>query len=346
MNLPGRQSFGGGEGGSPFGRPENMVHQTMNTSKASASKASSNNNHMRSTLGPARLRWTCAGILGLLAGCAVAPPPVLPPAPAPVPTVAAAAPPGVMQRQRSRWVPVDWSELPGWADDTPAAAWPALRAGCTRPAPGWSELCARVQLEAPPADRRCGPPLGDNAPAALPRREPRRQCRRLDHRLLRAAGCGFAPASWGLPLAAACRAGRPGDAAAVLDAPAARHRARSHGRAARPRDRLGRRPARRAGAADPGLGPSELHRRRWPPADGAAGLCRPQRPALPLGRPLAHRQGRTDGRERIVAGHQGLGQGQPEAAAGNAVGQPARVFFSEERCRTRRSAPAAPWACR
>jgi membrane-bound lytic murein transglycosylase A len=153
VNLPDRQSFGGGEGGSPFGRPENMVHQTMNTSKASANKASSNNNHMRSTLGPARLRWTCAGILGLLAGCAVTPPPVAPPAPAPVPTAdAAAAPPGVMQRQRSRWVPVDWSELPGWADDTPAAAWPALRAGCTRPAPGWSELCARVQFEGLPTD--------------------------------------------------------------------------------------------------------------------------------------------------------------------------------------------------
>jgi membrane-bound lytic murein transglycosylase A len=58
----------------------------------------------------------------------------------------------VQQRPRSRWVPVDWSELPGWADDNQAAAWPALRAGCARPVPGWAELCARVLLADAPAD--------------------------------------------------------------------------------------------------------------------------------------------------------------------------------------------------
>ncbi len=104
-------------------------------------------------------------ILGALAGCASVPPqsPATPvdgtaPAtpgdattPAPPPT-AATAPPVAMQRARSRWLPVEWSALPGWADDRVLQAWPALRAGCGRPAVGWAELCARVLLEAPPAD--------------------------------------------------------------------------------------------------------------------------------------------------------------------------------------------------
>jgi membrane-bound lytic murein transglycosylase A len=71
-----------------------------------------------------------------------------------VPPVAEPAAPAatVLQRPRSRWVPVAWSDLPGWADDSVAEAWPALRAGCARPAAGWAELCARVLLEGPPAD--------------------------------------------------------------------------------------------------------------------------------------------------------------------------------------------------
>jgi membrane-bound lytic murein transglycosylase A len=130
-----------------------MVHQTMNTSSASASKASINNNHMRCHLRRARRCWAGAAILGALAGCAGVPAPP-PPAPAPpaAPVAAAGAPPGVIERPRSRWVPVDWSELPGWADDRLADAWPALRAGCARPAPGWAELCARVLLGDAPAD--------------------------------------------------------------------------------------------------------------------------------------------------------------------------------------------------
>jgi membrane-bound lytic murein transglycosylase A len=141
------QSFGGG--GSPFGRPENMVHQTMNTSSASASKASINNNHMQGHLRRAWLCWASVAILGALAGCASVPTPPSPAAPA---AAALPAAPEVIVRPRSRWVPVDWAELPGWADDKLADAWPALRAGCARPVPGWAEVCARVLLEAAPPD--------------------------------------------------------------------------------------------------------------------------------------------------------------------------------------------------
>lgn len=105
----------------------------------------------------------------MLAGCASEPlPPTRPvpraPAPAPAPGVPAApqpAPPAALPaalplptgeiaaRPRGRWVRTDWAELPGWADDRLAAFWPALQNGCTRPAPGWSTLCARVLLEPP-----------------------------------------------------------------------------------------------------------------------------------------------------------------------------------------------------
>ena len=95
----------------------------------------------------------------LAAGCAVTPPapvpaPAVPTAPA-TPPVAAPAdiPPATpLLRPRARWVPVDWSALPGLADDQPAALWPALRAGCVKPAPGWAEVCARALAFMPPDD--------------------------------------------------------------------------------------------------------------------------------------------------------------------------------------------------
>jgi membrane-bound lytic murein transglycosylase A len=83
----------------------------------------------------------------MLAAC-TAPPPAMPPRdglpPAPLPGE-------VIERERSRWVAVDWLALPGWFDDALGAAWPALQRSCERPAPGWGALCAQA-LAAPPAD--------------------------------------------------------------------------------------------------------------------------------------------------------------------------------------------------
>jgi membrane-bound lytic murein transglycosylase A len=42
-----------------------------------------------------------------------------------------------------------WSELPGWAGDRLVDWWPAFLAGCARPAPGWSGLCAEALLRPP-----------------------------------------------------------------------------------------------------------------------------------------------------------------------------------------------------
>ena len=53
---------------------------------------------------------------------------------------------------RARWLPVDWPALPGWQADRSAELWPALRAGCARPAAGWAALCARALALNPPDD--------------------------------------------------------------------------------------------------------------------------------------------------------------------------------------------------
>jgi membrane-bound lytic murein transglycosylase A len=83
-----------------------------------------------------------AAILGSLAACSS--PPLRPPGPAP-------AAPAAPKAAAARWVAADWRDLPGWGSDDLTAAWPALLAGCQRPAPGWAEFCARAVLQ-PPGD--------------------------------------------------------------------------------------------------------------------------------------------------------------------------------------------------
>jgi membrane-bound lytic murein transglycosylase A len=95
--------------------------------------------------------------VALLAGCAVAPPPGTPPADVgmaiPIPVPAAETTAGTpLQRPRARWITEDWAALPGWSDDRAAELWPALRAGCQRPAPGWAALCGRALAFNPPDD--------------------------------------------------------------------------------------------------------------------------------------------------------------------------------------------------
>lgn len=79
-----------------------------------------------------------------------------PEAPSPSPRAAAAPPSPArtpLSRGPARWIPVDWSALPGWEQDRSLALWPALLASCAAPAPGWSEVCARALLEPPEDDR-------------------------------------------------------------------------------------------------------------------------------------------------------------------------------------------------
>ena len=111
---------------------------------------------------------TGAALLALLSACAMAPPvaeksppdalptaPAVATAPAAVAATAAApapAPPAALRRPKAHWIAVDWAALPGWSDDRAAELWPALRAGCVRPAPAWAEVCARAIAFSPPDD--------------------------------------------------------------------------------------------------------------------------------------------------------------------------------------------------
>lgn len=159
------QRAGGSSGGSsrrsPPRRPENIVHQTIPTRISPAPSASRSNSHMPGLSRAAVFPLAPLALLALvLAGCAVAPP--LPPAPVPAPAAPPPAAPAALPepptaattllRPRARWVPVDWSALPGLADERPRELWPALRAGCARPAPGWAEVCARALAFQPPDD--------------------------------------------------------------------------------------------------------------------------------------------------------------------------------------------------
>ena len=91
-----------------------------------------------------------AAILGIAVGCAepAAPPGVVSqrvgtaPERAPTPIV----------RERARWLPVSWSELPGFDEDRTRELWPALLAGCAKPADGWSSLCSLARALQPADD--------------------------------------------------------------------------------------------------------------------------------------------------------------------------------------------------
>ena len=89
-------------------------------------------------------------IVGMLVACSSVP---LPPADE-VPAVPAAAPAApvpaepagpALVRGKSRWLPVSWSELPGFADDPLHEAWNAWVRSCERPGPVFASLCPEVR---------------------------------------------------------------------------------------------------------------------------------------------------------------------------------------------------------
>ncbi len=115
-----------------------MVHQTMKSPSASARKASRRIHPIVRFRSAWRPRALCAAGAIALAACTLAPPP--PPVPTP-PTV----PP------RAVFEPADWSSLPGWTQDRPEQAWPALLQSCRRLAAGadWSTPCALARAVEP-----------------------------------------------------------------------------------------------------------------------------------------------------------------------------------------------------
>lgn len=87
----------------------------------------------------------------MLASCAGGPPvaPVhVPSAPpdAPVAVPSDTGPlPGAIAQPKSRWIPVRWSELPGFAQDDPYEAWNAWIKSCERPGAAFAPLCGEVR---------------------------------------------------------------------------------------------------------------------------------------------------------------------------------------------------------
>ena len=108
-----------------------------------------------------------------------------------------------------------------------------------------------------------------------------------------------------------------------------------------PGNRVGGRSGRALLPADPGLGAHRARHRR----DDARGLCRAERPSLPLDRPAAGRARRAAAREGLDAGHQGVGARQPGQA--DRAAQPERELRVLPRAagRPARARPAR-WACR
>jgi membrane-bound lytic murein transglycosylase A len=64
--------------------------------------------------------------------------------PLPLPLDTTPLPPAIFQG-KSRWQPVYWSELPGFADDLLHEAWNAWLKSCERPGPSFARLCPEVR---------------------------------------------------------------------------------------------------------------------------------------------------------------------------------------------------------
>jgi membrane-bound lytic murein transglycosylase A len=92
-------------------------------------------------------------ILGVLTACSTppreSPVPVedKPPTVTVVPPAAGAStvPGAAIVRAKARWVPVGWTDLPGWDTDRTSDILPALLRGCERPAPEWARTCAEAR---------------------------------------------------------------------------------------------------------------------------------------------------------------------------------------------------------
>ncbi len=124
----------------------------MATRITKASNASSTNSNMRSLRIPTlNLAFVSRPLLvtGALAlaivgsglpGCSIAPRVSVPPA---GDAVSPSVPP--MTQAKSRWIPVPWSELPGFEQDALHEAWPAWLRSCDKPAPAWRPLCPQLR---------------------------------------------------------------------------------------------------------------------------------------------------------------------------------------------------------
>ncbi len=85
-------------------------------------------------------------IVATLAGCALGPRrPDLPVTPTGTPAPELGPLTGSLAHPKSRWVPVAWSDLPGFAEDPLHEGWIAMLSNCTRPNAAFAPLCPDVR---------------------------------------------------------------------------------------------------------------------------------------------------------------------------------------------------------
>ncbi|RZL96404.1 MAG: transglycosylase [Variovorax sp.] len=95
------------------------------------------------------LLWWLAGpaiVVATLAGCSFGPrTPTVPDVPVPVEPPPLGPLTGSLAHPKSRWVPVAWSELPGFGADPLHEGWVALVSNCARPNAAFAPLCQDVR---------------------------------------------------------------------------------------------------------------------------------------------------------------------------------------------------------
>ncbi|MFM9880654.1 MAG: murein transglycosylase A [Burkholderiaceae bacterium] len=138
-----------------------MVHHTMPTNINSASKASSNSHTMKQLLRHLAHLIFSGAIVGMLSACGSGPrrmpertpdtPSISRTAPTAPPSAPYDAPddtgplPAPITQAKSRWVPVRWSQLPGFGSDDLFDAWNAWLKSCERPGPTFAPLCGQIR---------------------------------------------------------------------------------------------------------------------------------------------------------------------------------------------------------
>src|SRR5215469_11861465 len=130
---------------SPRFRPENMVHQMMRMNTTPAARASSKIRPMKNGL-----QWLVGlAIVATLAACSTGtrqPEWTSQTSPASTPPSRDLGPlTGSLAHPKSRWVPVAWSELPGFNDDALHEGWIAMITNCARPNAAFAPLCREVR---------------------------------------------------------------------------------------------------------------------------------------------------------------------------------------------------------
>lgn len=136
---------------SPFFRPENMVHQTINSSSSSASSASNKINAMKSLLA----RLIVGALLGLVLFSVTSCRSPLPQKPEPalgpatklgaLDNTPASSHGHILMQAKSRWVAANWDDLPGLAQDHLNEAWQAWMLSCRKNSGAATPVCAEVR---------------------------------------------------------------------------------------------------------------------------------------------------------------------------------------------------------